>query len=85
MPHEEKKRRLKRLEEVQERRLTEINARLEGQLTQILVEGRRRGRWYGRNRNDKLVFFDDEANRKGEMVNIRIERTGPWSLQGAEA
>ena len=82
VPHEEKQRRLKRLEEVQEQALTAINARLDGQVTEVLVEGRRRGRLFGRNRNDKLVFFDDETDRTGEFVNVRIERTGPWSLQG---
>ncbi len=85
VPHDEKQRRLKRLEDVQEQALTAINSRLNGEVTEVLVEGRRRGRWFGRNRNDKLVFFDDEADRTGEFIDIRIERTGPWSLQGTEA
>jgi len=65
--------------------LTEINSTLEGTTQEILVEGRKRGRWYGRNRNDKLVYFDEDINRSGEMVTVKIERVGPWSLQGTLA
>ena len=79
---EDKQDRLKRIEGLQEQILTDINAQLLGQTTEILVEGRKRGRWSGRTRNDKLVFFDDEQDRKGEVVSIRIDSTSPWSLQG---
>ena len=81
VPSEEKQARLKRLEELQERIATQINAGLRGQTTEILVEGRKRGRWFGRNRNDKLVFFDDDADQKGRVVSVKIDRTSPWSLQ----
>ena len=84
IPQEEKTARLAAIEDVQERILTEINARLAGRTLEVLVEGRKRGRWYGRNRNDKLVFFDDEdEDRKGEMVDVKVDKTGPWSLQGS--
>ncbi|MCH7744798.1 MAG: tRNA (N6-isopentenyl adenosine(37)-C2)-methylthiotransferase MiaB [Chloroflexi bacterium] len=79
---EDKQDRLKRIEGLQEQILTDINAKLLGQTTEILVEGRKRGRWSGRTRNDKLVFFDDEEDRKGEVVSVKIESTSPWSLQG---
>ncbi|MCH7800292.1 MAG: tRNA (N6-isopentenyl adenosine(37)-C2)-methylthiotransferase MiaB [Chloroflexi bacterium] len=82
VPHEEKQRRLKAIEAIQETVSTGINAALEGTTQKILVEGRKRDRWYGRTRNDKLVFFDDDTDRKGEMVNVLIEQTSPWSLQG---
>ena len=86
IPQEEKTARLAAIEDVQERILTEINARLAGRTLEVLVEGRKRGRWYGRNRNDKLVFFDDEdEDRKGEMVDVKVDKTGPWSLQGSLA
>ena len=80
---EEKRARLKALEELQEGILTEKNAGLVGETVEVLVEGRKRGSWYGRNRNDKLVYFDDEADRKGDLVRISVERAGPWSLRGA--
>ena len=82
VPHEEKQRRLKAITSLQETVLTEINSTLEGTTQEILVEGRKRGRWFGRNRNDKLVYFDEDVNRSGEMVTVKIDRVGPWSLHG---
>ncbi len=82
VPIEEKKRRLGVIEQIQESVSAEINAELMGTTQQVLVEGTRRGRKFGRNRNDKLVFFDSEAALEGHLVDVRIEKTGPWSLQG---
>ncbi len=83
VPDEEKRRRLKVIEEIQEQVSTQINAKLLGSVQQVLVEGRRKGRWFGRNRNDKLVFFDSSQDMTGKMTDIRVERASPWSLQGA--
>lgn len=85
VPQDEKKRRLKAIEEIQESVAADINAKLLNTTQRILVEGKRRGRWFGRNRNDKLIFFDSPNDRKGEMVDVRIKRAGPWSLQGTPA
>ena len=78
----EKKRRLQRVEELQKEIASEINARLLGQTVEILVEGEKKGRWWGRTRTGKLVFFDDDADRLGQLVEVEVERTSPWSLQG---
>jgi len=61
-----------------------------GQTVQVLVEGKkkarpeqgRRDRWWGRTRNDKLVFFEDERNWRGRLARVRVTWTGPWSLIG---
>ena len=82
IPHEEKKARLKAIEGLQEGILAGRNAGLRGETLEVLVEGRKRGKWYGRNRNDKLVYFEDEGDRKGDLLDVRVDRTGPWSLQG---
>ena len=79
---DEKARRRVRLEELQEGILTEINSSLVGQKVDILVEGRRDGKWHGRTRSDKLVFFRSEDEHLGELVNLNITRSSPWSLQG---
>ena len=79
---DEKARRRVRLEELQEGILTEINSALVGQKVDILVEGRRDGKWHGRTRSDKLVFFRSEDEHLGELVNLNITRSSPWSLQG---
>ncbi len=82
VPAEAKQERLKAIEEAQEKVAAEINAKLLGKTLDVLVEGRKRGRWYGRNRNDKLVYFDTGDDVLGEVVNVKIEKTSPWSLQG---
>jgi len=79
---EEKTRRRVQLEDLQEGILTEINSALLGQEVDILVEGRRDGKWHGRTRTDKLVFFQSEDEYLGQLVNLNITQTGPWSLQG---
>jgi tRNA-2-methylthio-N6-dimethylallyladenosine synthase len=82
VPQGEKKRRLAILERLQENIVTEINAGLKGKTVEVLVEGRQKGKWYGRTGTDKLVFFSDNANYMGKLINLRIELTSPWSLQG---
>ena len=85
VPQDEKKLRLKAIEILQERIATEINSELLGHRFDVLVEGRKRGKWFGRNRNDKLVFINDAeagADLKGEMLGVDVDKTGPWSLQG---
>ena len=82
VPDDEKQRRLRAIEDVQAAVLSEINAGYFGATQEVLVDGRSRGRWQGRTRTDKLVFFEDERDLLGEMVQVRITRTTPWSLQG---
>ena len=82
VPAEEKRGRLGRVERLQEGIATEINARLLGKTVEVLVEGRKKGRWYGRTRSDKLVFCSDDNDCLGKLININIEKTSPWSLQG---
>ncbi len=84
VPPEEKKRRLKVIEQLQVGIAAEINARLLGQTVEVLVESKEKGKWRGRTRSDKLVFFGDQADRLGQLVNVRVERTSPWSLQGKQ-
>jgi len=82
IPLAEKKRRLNTIESLQERIATEINARLLGKTLEVLVEGTVNGKWQGRTRTGKLVFFNDDNNCLGQLINVRINKTSPWSLQG---
>ena len=82
VPYDEKKRRLSAIEQAQETIASEINGRLLNTTTEVLVEGHEKGKWRGRNRNDKLVFFEDKRQLQGKTVSVRIEKTSPWSLQG---
>jgi tRNA-2-methylthio-N6-dimethylallyladenosine synthase len=85
VPQEEKAYRVKHVDAVQERILTEKNSRLLGETVQVLVDGVKRGRWQGRTRNDKLVFSEDVAGHLGELIDVRVTGTSPWSLQGVAA
>ncbi len=82
VPPEVKKARLAETEALQERLQAELNATLRSTTAEILVEGRQRGRWYGRTRTNKLVFFGGSADYLGQLVKVRITKTSPWALQG---
>jgi tRNA-2-methylthio-N6-dimethylallyladenosine synthase len=83
VPEEEKERRRKALDDQQARITAEINARWLGQTVEVLVEGSHNGRWRGRTPQNRLVFFeDDRAERRGQLVDVEITWTGPWSMQG---
>ena len=82
VPYEEKKARLKAVEELQAGIQAEINGGFQGQTVEVLVEGTKKGRAHGRNRNDKLVHMDNGHECIGQVLSVKIDRTGPWSLQG---
>src|SRR5579884_1867973 len=83
VPRAVKRERLHAVEAVQERIASEINAALLGETVEVLVEAQRKGRWEGRTRGNKLVFFDHDESWLGRLAQVRIEKTSPWSLQGA--
>ena len=58
VPEAEKVRRHKALEQLQKQVCSEINARLLGETVELLIEGRHKGKWRGRTRQNKLVFVD---------------------------
>jgi tRNA-2-methylthio-N6-dimethylallyladenosine synthase len=81
---EEKERRRKAVEALQERVVAGINGELVGQVVEVLVEGRQRGRWRGRTRTNKLVFFEvGEKDWTGELVPVRLTWAGAWWMLGS--
>jgi len=84
VPPEVKRERLQAVEALEAGISAALNARLQGAEQEVLVEGRRDGRWFGRTRSNKLVHFAGEA-AAGEVVAVRIERASAWSLQGTTA
>lgn len=83
VPAEEKERRHDILNQIQHEIVGEINEAYLGQTVETLVEGKHKGKWRGRTRNDKLVFFDDPSRDwTGHLAQIEITWTGPWSMQG---
>ncbi|MFH1775284.1 MAG: tRNA (N6-isopentenyl adenosine(37)-C2)-methylthiotransferase MiaB [Chloroflexota bacterium] len=85
VPPAEKVERRRRVEELQEGITGEINACLLGEVVEVLVEASNKGKWQGRTRSGKLVFFTSSRNCFGQLVMVEIERTSPWSLQGVIA
>jgi tRNA-2-methylthio-N6-dimethylallyladenosine synthase len=82
VPPKEKMHRFRALEALQTKVAGEINATLQGRTVEILVEGEDRGRWKGRTRTNKLVFFEAAENLHGKTVEVLIEWAGPWSMRG---
>ncbi len=85
VPEEEKVRRHKALERLQEQVCGEINARLLGETVELLIEGQHKGKWRGRTRQNKLVFVnvdDRSGDLRGRIIEAQITWTGPWSMQG---
>ncbi len=77
VPPEEKERRRCAVEEMQERIVGEINHTLLDRVVEVLVEDRRKGKWRGRTRTNKLVFFVDPRDWRGRLAHVRITWTGP--------
>ncbi len=82
VPAEEKMRRFRLLEALQERIVGEINAAYLGRQVEVLFEEKVKGRWKGRTPTNKLVFVESQADLRGQVLPVTITWTGPWSMQG---
>ena len=82
VPDEEKRRRFHLIEALQKDISEEKMRQYMGQTVEVLVEGEQRGRWRSRNPQNKLVFFDDPRDLKGQIVQVKINHTGVWSMSG---
>lgn len=78
----EKMERFRRLEELQERIVGEINQNYLGRITEVLFDEQVRDRWKGRTPTNKLVFLESEEDLRGRTMPVRISWAGPWSMQG---
>ena len=83
VPDEEKWRRFRLLEELQEGIAAEINARYLGKQVEVLFEEKVRGRWRGRTPTNKLVFVQSDEDLRGQLRDVSITWTGPWSMQAS--
>ncbi len=83
MPEEEKMRRFRKLEELQEKISGEINAGYLGKKVEVLFEEKVKGRWRGRTPTNKLVFVESEEALRGQVRSVMVTWTGPWSMQAS--
>ena len=81
VPEEEKLRRFRLLEDLQEKIGGEINSRILGQKVEVLFEDKVKGRWRGRTPTNKLVFVESGEDLRGKVIPVRVTWTGPWSMQ----
>jgi tRNA-2-methylthio-N6-dimethylallyladenosine synthase len=82
IPASVKMHRFRVLEELQAGIATEINRGYVGDTVEVLVEEKTKGRWKGRTRTNKLVFFESDINLHGQVIPVEIEWAGPWSMRG---
>jgi tRNA-2-methylthio-N6-dimethylallyladenosine synthase len=86
IPEIVKKQRFERLVEVQNRISREINDRLVGQTTEILVEGPSKNSirtFTGRTGTNKIVNFKGSSDLVGKLVKVRIDMVQTWSIDGS--
>lgn len=81
VPEDEKWRRFRLLEELQEGIAAEIHARLLGDTVSVLFEEKVKNRWRGRTPTNKLVFVETNQDLRGKILLVQITWTGPWSMQ----
>ncbi|MBX9602769.1 MAG: tRNA (N6-isopentenyl adenosine(37)-C2)-methylthiotransferase MiaB [Bryobacteraceae bacterium] len=88
IPEEEKSRRLAVLQERQRQIQIRNNARLVGEVKEVMVEGfnKATGQWIGRTCENKTLNFirpqESGENIVGEYRDVRVTRSGPNSLAG---
>ena len=80
VPADEKMHRFREIEKIQEILSTEINSHYMGMKTPVLFEDKAKKRWRGRTPTNKLVFVETEEELRGQVKEVRIEWTGPWSM-----
>ncbi|MCZ7592801.1 MAG: tRNA (N6-isopentenyl adenosine(37)-C2)-methylthiotransferase MiaB [Kiritimatiellae bacterium] len=85
IPLEVKQERWQMCEDLQIAILEKKNSALRDKTVSVLVEDKFKGRWRGRTPHGKLVFFDDDKDRRGEEVDVVIDWAGPFSLIGEPA
>ncbi|MGA2488926.1 MAG: tRNA (N6-isopentenyl adenosine(37)-C2)-methylthiotransferase MiaB [Anaerolineales bacterium] len=81
VPEEDKMRRFRMLETLQEKIVGEKNSRYLGKKVDVLFEDKVKGRWRGRTPTNKLVFVEAEQDLCGKVIPVTVTWTGPWSMQ----
>jgi tRNA-2-methylthio-N6-dimethylallyladenosine synthase len=82
VPEKEKRRRFHIIEALQKEVSEKKMQRWLDETVEVLVEDKHKGRWRGRSPQNKLVFFDDPRELRGQLVPVHITHTGPWSMSG---
>ena len=79
---DDKQRRYKILNDEQEKIQAELNSKYVGEVNNVMIEGLKRGKVFGRNEQDKLIYVDNPNMQEGDMVDVKIDYAGPWAMKG---
>jgi len=83
VPDEEKWRRFRLLEDLQESIVSDIHAKYMDKSVPVLFEEKsKKDRWRGRTETNKLVFVESQDDLRGKILPVQINWTGPWSMLG---
>ena len=85
VPEDVKVRRLNEIIALQGRLSAEANQRCIGHTYEVLVEGvskRSREQLFGRTEQNRVVVFDRDTHRIGDLVNVRITEASSATLKG---
>jgi tRNA-2-methylthio-N6-dimethylallyladenosine synthase len=80
VPEEEKMRRFRVIEDLQESITSTINQAYHGTKVPVLFEEKNKDRWRGRTPTNKLVFAESTQDLRGLVREATITWTGPWSM-----
>ena len=81
----DKHHRFDRLVKAVNENVVRLNKEFENQIVEVLVEGMSKNdetKFAGRTRNGRLVNFEGENIKAGDIVNVEITRAQPFSLLG---
>ena len=79
---EEKWRRFRVIEKLQEDIAAEYHEKLSGQTVKVMFEEKKHRRWLGRTENMDLVFADSDEDLTGQILPVKINWTSPWTMGG---
>jgi tRNA-2-methylthio-N6-dimethylallyladenosine synthase len=85
VPKEVKDKRLQRLMDVQNKISLNQNAKFEGKIMEVLIEGESKNNpetYMGRSRTNKLVIVPKEEGLIGKVVKVKIDNAQSWTLYG---
>jgi len=81
VPTAVKKKRMATLSKVQHAILLEMNEKLIGKSVNIIVEGKKDGKSYGRTIDNRMVFFEGDVP-EGENVKVKIQHATAGPIYG---
>lgn len=85
VPEEVKDKRLQRLMDIQNKISLDQNAKYEGKILEVLIEGESKNNpetYMGRSRTNKLVIVPKEEGLIGKVVKVKIDNAQSWTLYG---